>query len=788
MVDEARGGAGWRAPLKGGGVAGALVVPAALLLLYLHLLLVLYGGAVPGFLLGAGGLLLAVVGLLAGLVAGGLAGLLLAHLPARLLPWRGPARGVPLGVGIGAVLVILEGSRAWGPLPLAPYLLGAGAAWGGLAGRLSDRWRGTRGRVFPFFVPAAAVVLVAAWTALPKTGGEPIPDALGPSPVVTATGDGGNDQMAYRTLRGADPPRLGAEPEMGAFPLLRLSTDSGEVVTRLDEAEWNSTPGYRAPDSPVVRTRSVHASLGIEVVQEDLVVPGRDVLLRRLQIARLPGSAVTGALLEYHANFNPTTRRIPYLPVADWALDRGLPEEVACDSDAGSGARTLKPEGGSVLSGSDAVLHTTRGMEVAVAWAVEPPALYRCVAGGDGRGVAEVALNLSGEPAEVVVAFALAADPQAARALLEEARERPFADHRDRAEAEARAWLAPAPMPNTTDPRVVEVARRALLSIRTAADRETGAIVASVSRQPPYYVDWPRDGVFINHALDRAGHPEMVEAHNRFYARTQRPSGTWAMALYTDGGEGAPLLFEIDETGLALWGMWDHYAFTRNRTYLEAVYPAISRGADFLTWWRDPLNGLQFHANEDDHPEWTQGLQGAAAVYAGLRAAVEAGREVGDDPARVERWERRAGELREAALRTFWNGRNFGGGHGPGAWLLWPARMLDSEDPRARTHAEHVWASVESRMNNNIPWGLYEGKAPPALAAVWADDPGKMERLRALVRWLAREVADPDTGHLGEVHLREPDGTWRNHVAMPHVWAQALFYLSALEAFGEAAR
>ncbi len=775
----------WPAGLKAGAVSGALLLPPLLVLAWLHLLRILYGSVFPWTLFGAVSVLLVIAGLVAGFFSGGLAGLLLSALPERWIRRR--AGAIP-GLAAGAALTLLAGSRAWGPLPLAPYLLGGGAAWGLLAVRLRERWKERSGRVvFPVLMAAAAVLLFAAASALPWPGVEgPEGEFFGPSPVATATGDGGlaagftregtlailawpgpggNDQVAYRTTS-PDLPRMGAQEEMGAFPLLRLSTPSGPVATRLDEPGWNSTPGYRAPDSPVVRTRSVHASLGLEVVQEDLVVPGRDVLLRRLQVSRLPGSPVSAALLEYHANFNPTTSRVDSFPVADWLLDKGLPEEVRCDASG--------------------VLHTTRGMGVAVAWAAEPPATYRCFTESDGRAVAGVPLDLSNGSANATVAFAVAADPEAARALLDGALRQPFEEHRARAEAEARAWLSKAPMPNTSDARILEVAQRSLLSIRTAADRQTGAIVASISRQPPYYVDWPRDGAFIGHALDRAGHPEMAEAHDLFYARVQRASGTWSMAYYTDGREGAPIPFEIDETGLALWTLEDHYRFTRNRTYLREVYPAMARGADFLAGWRDPWNGLPAPANEDDYVQFTQGLQGSVTVYAGLRAAAEAGRELGDDPARVLAWQRRADELRNATLQQFWNGRDFGGGHGAGSWFLWPAGMLPPNDSRAAAQAEEVWGSVESRMNRSVPWGMYEDKGPPALAYAWRDDSAKMERVRSIVRWLAHDAADPDTGHFGELRLLPPGGArWVNRVAMPHVWTHALFYISALDAFGE---
>src|SRR5204863_3359152 len=101
---------------------------------------------------------------------------------------------------------------------------------------------------------------------------------------------------------------------------------------------------------------------------------------------------------------------------------------------------------------------------------------------------------------------------------------------------------------------------------------------------------WPRDGSFINHALDLAGYTDVVSRHNRFYARVQRktfgswsilyafpacnpvspvypdciPPGTYETNYYADPADivaANPVSFEIDEAGLGVWTMWDHYQY-----------------------------------------------------------------------------------------------------------------------------------------------------------------------------------------------------------------------------------
>ena len=133
-------------------------------------------------------------------------------------------------------------------------------------------------------------------------------------------------------------------------------------------------------------------------------------------------------------------------------------------------------------------------------------------------------------------------------------------------------------MPTRAPPRCA-VARRALINLRVGTDAATGAIVASISRQPPYYLDWPRDGTFFNVALDVSGQTALAERRADLYVAWQRapacrrrrsstsrrrvdpdtgaastyPADGWEMNYYPDGMVGGPIRFEIDNAALALW-------------------------------------------------------------------------------------------------------------------------------------------------------------------------------------------------------------------------------------------
>ncbi|MEI8257914.1 MAG: hypothetical protein WCJ30_19735, partial [Deltaproteobacteria bacterium] len=73
----------------------------------------------------------------------------------------------------------------------------------------------------------------------------------------------------------------------------------------------------------------------------------------------------------------------------------------------------------------------------------------------------------------------------------------------------AATLLLPDNLPATIAPAsrdiILRASRRALLHIANGTDAATGAIVASIARQAPYGLDWPRDGAFFDYALDVTG-------------------------------------------------------------------------------------------------------------------------------------------------------------------------------------------------------------------------------------------------------------------------------------------
>lgn len=340
--------------------------------------------------------------------------------------------------------------------------------------------------------------------------------------------------------------------------------------------------------------------------------------------------------------------------------------------------------------------------------------------------------------------------------------------------------------------------------------RDMLAIVASVASQPEYSADWPRDGAFINLALLRAGRADMARAHDRFYAAVMRrqglltPGGTFAMNFWADGMPGGPVPLEIDEAGLMPWNMMNHWRIAnesraKREAHLRDVYPAIRAVADFAALYADPVTGLPLPANEDDHPLPTQGIQGSTALLSGLSSAIEAGRIVGEDPARVRQWRARWTRLRDAVLNRFRDpGAPTWGLHGPhrcvrgAAWFLYPAQVVPVDSPEAMHQADALWnasaAALVARRPGRYayvseqahaimrPW-LAAARAAPESAAAQTHT----RKLKELLRVLARDVPTAGTQHYSEWYRVQPGGQVDPINDVPHVWEHMLTYLVTME-------
>src|SRR4051794_30340603 len=635
--------------------------------------------------------------------------------------------------------------------------------------------------------------------------------------------------VKYFTLKRAPKGHVEVQyPNEGSFAGLRWETSDGKTGFAWLK-DWRSAQRYDSPDTPVpLTTYRSPRNLGLRVTDVDVAPPGKSQFVREFWVARAKRSPVRSASLVYFENFNPTASHIPLLPIADWCMTQ--------DSDGTANFYSDEQAIANSWSGVDQATGEQRSIAVAFGFADRtsahqvgedayadtaipggPPDAYdqapsRLVGSDSATGQTDGALEQKlrfGRDGIAAARMILAggSDDGLALAALDAGRKVPFARQMNQERHNWRRFLRPLPLPAGGGPRVEDVSKRSLITLRLARAAKTGAIVASANTQGPYGEDWIRDGAFINWMLDRIGLTNWVTKHNLFYARVQaspqnpsaiRPDGNWAMNSYSDGVDGAPIPWEIDETGLGAWTLWDHYRHLRGaaaKRYLAAVYPAIGRAADFLTTCEDPSNGLQCTANEDDNYTPSQSLHGAAPVELGLRSAIAAARAMGDRSSRVGSWTARLARLRRAIAalydpktRSYKPGSQVGNSYnvdyGDGGWLLWPVRFKPYRNRTMVGEAHAVYRAMKNSLH--AARGQYEAKALLGLAHAWKPfSPRHRRELRRTLRYMAGALTTP-TVLFGESWERYPSGKPFPVQDMPHVWEHTLFYLSALAIEGSA--
>ena len=617
-------------------------------------------------------------------------------------------------------------------------------------------------------------------------------------------------------------------PNEGSLAGLAYSTRRGPGFAWL--RDWPAAQRYDSPDTAVpVTVYHAPARLGLTVIDADLVIPGTSTFVRQLWIRRSRRSPVRGARLVYFENFNPMATRITYAPIADWCLSQ-LSDQLA----------VYEPSTHAIVNswqGTDQASGQATSAAIAIGFAASDT---QHQVGGDGFDSA----TLSGQPEDPYlevsrkpyrlggassaqgqttgalartlhfdrrgvstarVLISAGSTPAGALAELQAARNRSFAAELAAERRYWRGWLTPLLLPGSQDPRVVSVAKRTLITVRLAIDPDSGAIVASADTQGPYGEDWIRDGSFINQLLDRNGLSAIVTRHNLFYTRIQtsptnpspvRPPGNWAMTSYGDGIDGGPIPWEIDETGLGIWALWSHASYlsgSARAAYLNAVFPAISRAADYLVVCADPTNGFQCYANEDDNPTPSQSLHGAETTVLGLRCALAAaaalGQQAGLEPtqwrARLTRIDAAVAGLYDPSSHAYREGNASGNAYnldyGDGGWLLWPVAFRPYSDPTMQSEATAVQTALDASLRASH--GEYEGKALLGLTYAWSHPTrAQSVELHGVLHYMATSLTTP-TGLFGEAWERF-GGRPQPVEDMPHVWEHTLFYLSALRIDG----
>lgn len=606
-----------------------------------------------------------------------------------------------------------------------------------------------------------------------------------------------HDQVRYRT-RSRDLPLMGARANDGVF--LGLMYENPARTLWLRDADFIEQR-YFSSDSNALLTIFQFDDEGLTVEVVDFVPAGVDALVRKVTVIMESVNAFEPAAVVAFANLAICRQKILYAPVADWLFDVFGVDTIIYEETMDLLMQTSTEHWRESVVASIGFFKPSISHQCGVdgifgqggieAWrdALDGSLSGSGFAGGSVDGAVATALTFESDKAEAAFFISFGADDQSAGQGAVDLRTTGAQELFERTLLSHRNWIANTCLPDVEDSALLDVARRALFLAQVVIDAESGAIGSSVATQPPYSADWSRDGAYVNLMLDWAGLHDAAGAHNLFYVRTQRwPLGNWDMCVYGDGVPAGPLFLELDTFGLTAWTLWDHYQhlpWPDSAEYLEQVYGAIANAADFFLWWRNPLTKLPWPAFESDFVELKSTLLSAGAAWASMRYAIEAGREIGEAPDRIAKWETRRTELEQAIYRYYFDAENqiFLADPYTLAYMIYPFEFLPVDDERIQNSAQAIWEWLEPILNGETKGGSYLGLVMISLAKAWKGNEALYAQLAEALVFIVEELPTPGTLHYGECFVNLGD-RFETRTGIPHPMTAALSYLTAAEMYG----
>ena len=142
---------------------------------------------------------------------------------------------------------------------------------------------------------------------------------------------------------------------------------------------------------------------------------------------------------------------------------------------------------------------------------------------------------------------------------------------------------------NSYDERIYEIYKRSILLFPLLTNPETGGIIASpeidenFTKCGRYAYCWPRDAVFITKAMDILKMGKETEKFYKVFCRkTQSKNGMWEQRFYTDCKLAPCWGYQIDETASVIFGVYEHYKYSKSEQFLKDNLQMCEKAVDFL--------------------------------------------------------------------------------------------------------------------------------------------------------------------------------------------------------------
>ncbi len=278
-----------------------------------------------------------------------------------------------------------------------------------------------------------------------------------------------------------------------------------------------------------------------------------------------------------------------------------------------------------------------------------------------------------------------------------------------------------------------------------------------------------RDGVYVANILQKAGRADLAAQTVEYFL------------AHPFNGRSYP---EADNPGQILWILREHWRFTRDRVWLERVYPAAQKLAAMIRYYRTSggphwvqMDALTFGEDvpEDKRRELQPGrCDGHNPAYteafdlAGVRAAAELTGALGNRDEAVQ-CDAFAAELLNKYDLAY--GRNLSGKYGSYC-VLWPCRLYPFSEGKASSQFRDLGPQKPESWRYFPLARAHQSLLAGNREAGWRTLEYHLDQPQ-MRGWYAFDEGGK-SGSGGWRHLKT---TWNGDVAMPHGWAIAEVHL-----------
>ena len=204
---------------------------------------------------------------------------------------------------------------------------------------------------------------------------------------------------------------------------------------------------------------------------------------------------------------------------------------------------------------------------------------------------------------------------------------------------------------NSYEERIYEIYKRSILLFPLLTNTDTGAIIASpeidegFTKCGRYAYCWPRDAVFMTKAMDILNmNKETERFYKVFCKKTQSKNGMWEQRFYTDGKLAPCWGYQVDETASVVYGVYEHYKYTKSEKFLKENLQMCEKAVDFLKRyvkdWLEKNEDTKEHKYHVSYDLWEMyegvHLYSLASIYSAFECILKIYETLGDNVSEFE--------------------------------------------------------------------------------------------------------------------------------------------------------